>query len=65
MRVLQVFGLLMLIVMASYGGKVTWDSNGKPQVKHSGKAVQGCSQGGFDALFTENNSSRGCSTKKS
>ena len=59
MRFLQVFVIVLAFVIVANGGKVNWDSKGKPQIEKSEKPVKGCMQGGLDSLGKDSNTS-GC-----
>ena len=54
MRFLQVMVFLVFVIVAN-GGKVVWDSNGKPQIEKSKKPVKGCIRGGLESLGQDNN----------
>lgn len=57
MRFIHITLLLLLFVVIANGGKVNWDSKGKPQIERSDKPVKGCNQKGLEKLLKENNSS--------
>jgi len=57
MRFLQVLLFLALVVVAN-GGKVKWDSNGKPKIERSNKPVKGCQKSKLEDLGKDNNSSK-------
>ncbi|NEW61580.1 hypothetical protein GSY74_09820 [Sulfurovum sp. bin170] len=61
MRFLHILMLFLAFVVVANGGKVNWDSKGKPQIEKSDKPVKGCTQGGLASLGQENNSSSSCS----
>jgi hypothetical protein len=57
MRLLQVLLFLALVVFAN-GGKVKWNSNGKPTIEPSSKPVKGCNKAKLEDLTKDNNSSK-------
>ena len=61
MKFLQIILLFLTFVVVANGGKVNWDSNGKPQIEKSDKPIKGCNQGGLAELGKDNNSSSSCS----
>jgi len=61
MRLVQIVFLLLMIVITSNAGKITWDSSGKPIIAGANEPVKGCNQGGFDAIVKDSNSSSKCS----
>jgi hypothetical protein len=56
MRFLQVIVFLAFVIVAN-GGKVNWDSQGKPQIEKPKKPVKGCMRGGLESLGQDNNTS--------
>ena len=61
MRLVQIVFLLLMVVVTSNAGKITWDADGKPVIAETNKPVHGCNQGGLDAVVKDANSSAGCS----
>lgn len=60
MKIKHIVLFLSLIVVAN-AGKVTWGADGKPNIELSGKPVEGCSNGGLEALVNkETNSTKKC-----
>ncbi|NOZ90473.1 MAG: hypothetical protein GXO60_04205 [Epsilonproteobacteria bacterium] len=57
MRFLQVL-LFLALVVAANGGKVKWDSNGKPKIEPSNKPIKGCNKTKLEDLVGDNNSSK-------
>jgi len=60
MRLVQIVFLLSIVVAAN-ASKITWDNNGNPIMSGTDKPIQGCHQGGFDAIVKDANSSSTCS----
>ena len=60
MRFLHITLLFLVFAVFANGGKVNWDSKGKPQIEKSEKPVKGCTQGGLGSLAQDNNSSKSC-----
>ena len=58
MRLLKVLLLLLLLVMGANGGKVKWDSNGKPVIEKSKKPVKGCKKETLDTLLKDKNATK-------
>ncbi len=50
----------MVFAVFANGGKVNWDSKGKPHIEKSDKPTKGCMQGGLGSLGQDNNSSKSC-----
>ena len=57
MRFLQILLFLALVIGAN-GGKVKWDSNGKPIIESSSKPVKGCNKAKLEDLTKDNNGSK-------
>jgi hypothetical protein len=58
MKFLQIILLFLAFVVVANGGKVNWDSKGKPQIEKSKGPIKGCSQGGLADLGKDNNTSK-------
>ena len=56
MRLLKALLLLLLLVMGVNGGKVKWDSNGKPIIEKSKKPIKGCKKETLDSVLKDKNS---------
>jgi hypothetical protein len=61
MKFLQIIVLFSVLVVIANGGKVNWDSKGKPQIEKPTKPIKGCNQRGLSSLGEENNNSSSCS----
>lgn len=48
----------MALVVVANGGKVKWDSNGKPIIEKSKKPIKGCNKKSLSELAKDNNSSK-------
>jgi hypothetical protein len=59
MKFLQIIVLVLVFVINANGGKVNWDSKGKPKIEKPNRLIKGCNQGGLSSLG-ENNSSSSC-----
>jgi len=57
MKFLHTTLLLLLCVVIVNGGKIKWDSKGKPQIERSDKPIKGCIQRGIEDFKKDNNSS--------
>jgi hypothetical protein len=64
MRFLRITLLFLVFVVFANGGKVNWDSQGKPQIEKSEKPVKGCMQGGLESLGQDNNNTSDCKKEK-
>ncbi len=58
MRLLKLLLLLVLLVMGANGGKVKWDSNGKPIIEKSKKPVKGCKKDTLDSVLKDKNTTK-------
>ena len=56
MRLFKLSLLLLLLVMGANGGKVKWDSNGKPIIEKSKKPIKGCKKETLDSVLKDKNS---------
>ena len=61
MKFLHTILLFLLLVVVANGGKIHWDSKGKPQIESSGKPERGCYHMGLAGLLKDNNNSSPCS----
>lgn len=50
MKILHITLLCLVIVVFANGGKVNWDSKGKPQIEKPSKPVKGCQQQSLEDL---------------
>ena len=57
MKFIHLTLLFLVFVVVANGGKVNWDSNGKPHIEKSDEPVKGCNQRGIEDLLKDNNSS--------
>jgi hypothetical protein len=57
MNFLKIVLFLALVVVAN-GGKVKWDSSGKPKIEKSKKPIKGCNKKSLSELAKDNNSSK-------
>ena len=58
MKFLQITLLFLAFIVVANGGKVNWDSKGKPHMEKSDEPVRGCNQGGLADLGKDNNTSK-------
>jgi hypothetical protein len=61
MRFLHITLLFLAIVVFANGGKVNWDSKGKPQIEKPTKPAKGCTQGGLGSLGKDDSNTSKCS----
>ena len=57
MKFIHITLLLSVFVVIVNGGKINWDSKGKPQIERSNKPKKGCIQRGIEDFAKDNNSS--------
>ena len=50
MKFLHIALIFLTIVVVANGGKVNWDSKGKPQIEKPSKPVKGCKKQGLEDL---------------
>ena len=51
MKIVQIFGVLLLFLMSAHGAKVTWGADGKPIIEVSAESHKdGCILSGLDSL---------------
>lgn len=61
MKFLQMTVVLIVLLTFSYGGKVTWDSNGNPVIEESNTPSKGCYNGTLETITAEQNATKkGC-----
>jgi len=56
MKIIQIVGVLLSLVMYAQGAKVTWGADGKPIIEASSKPIEGCIDSGLKYLSMDNNS---------
>jgi hypothetical protein len=56
MKIIQIVGILISLLMYANGAKVTWGADGKPIIESSSKPLNGCTQGGLKDLSMDVNS---------
>jgi len=51
LKIVQIFGVLLLFLMSAHGAKVTWGADGKPIIEVSAESHKdGCILSGLDSL---------------
>ena len=50
MKIIQILGVLLSLLMYAHGAKVTWGADGKPIIEASAKPKEGCLLGGLESL---------------
>jgi len=57
MKLIQIVGVLLSLMMYAHGAKVTWGADGKPIIEASSKPIEGCTEGGLKYLSMDDNNS--------
>ena len=50
MKIIQILGVLLSLLMYAHGAKVTWGADGKPIIAVSAQPKEGCILGGLESL---------------
>jgi len=50
LKIVQIFGVLLLFLMSAHGAKVTWGADGKPIIEVSAESHDGCILSSLDSL---------------
>lgn len=55
MKIIQILGVMLSLLMYAHGAKVTWGADGKPIIEGSSKSFDGCTEGGVKDLSMDEN----------